>query len=594
MAAPSKSVQPLSLLPTTPRKLIIPHNTYHHSSPSFSIRLLGNIVGIDEKLAVDGNDSIEKSSFQLSPAAARASSTVPKTKKQAQTENPASPKKRLFNSHRSSVSNISDLRLHKRGRINKDTKDEDCIIIDSDSDVENPHLLNACEQKQKAASQTLVTPSPHPSRRQTQQKQQPNDTPLYNSSRSSSQRGNEVASGRTTSPHFATNASGKNRGVRNQSSSWFQQRKQQKTSQLSAFNSPKENPFSSYSFDPNSIEKSLDSMAVRSKEQSIFPHTMATSNITATKPRDSRTFRTPASRRKNAASSSRISSHDLLQRKANELNQQQHQMTLQESVSGPFDHSTWTVGNRFAQAYDVGNYEHDHFSRPHQQFRQQQQQYVQPPLNSFRSNFHEDSFDHRRGPFGHHQYEYSQQMPRPGISNASVMTSNRFMNMPYRQQFIQRQHSSFHPTYRYHDEESFDQGYSIGGHEIPQQMHYRPGTSLGSLASDMTSHRFMNMPPSQQFTQPSQFRHEYITRNYVEHDTQNYLRAAEESSSHHGYMRSAPVQNPYLPQNGGPRAAGSVVNPYRQHNQDAISGPPMEVLVQNRAADESQFEDAFF
>lgn len=539
----------------------------------------------------------------MSPAAARASSAVPKTKKQqAQKGKPPSPKKRLFNSHQSSVSNISDLRLHKRGRINKDTKDEDCIIVDSDSDTEDPHLLmNAGEQKKKTASQTLVTPSPHPSRRQAQQKQQkqqqPNATPLYNSSRSLPQQGKGGASGRTTSPHFATNPSGKNRVVRNQSSSWFQQKKQQKTSQSSAFNSPKENPFSSYSFDPNSIEKSLDSQAVRSKEQSIFPPSVAASNFTATKPCNSRTFRTPAIRRKNASSSSRISSHDLLQRKANELNQHRHEMmasrdydnhdeAFQDSVSGPFHQQTWTAGNGFTQAYDLGNYEPNHFSQPHQPFhqQQQQQQYVQPQLNSFRSTFHEDSFDQRRGPFGH-QYEFSQQMSRPGTSTGSVMTSNRFMNMPYRQQFVQPQHSTFHPSYHYHDEESF-----------PQQMHYRPGTAMGSGASVMTSNRYMSMPPSQHFfTQPSQFRSEHVTQNYVEHGTQNYHRAAEGSmSSHHGYMRSAPVQN-YM--NGRPHAAGSVVNPYRQQNQDANSGPPLEVVVQNRdGADESasQFEDAFF
>ena len=65
------------------------------------------------------------------------------------------------------------------------------------------------------------------------------------------------------------------------------------------------------------------------------------------------------------------------------------------------------------------------------------------------------------------------------------------------------------------------------------------------------------------------------------------------ASSQHGYMNSAPVQNPYL-QNGRPRAASSVVNPYIQQNQD--SGPPLEVVVQNEALDESasQFEDAFF
>ena len=622
---PSKSIH-LSVYYTDNACLLI---TYEHPSSSFfSIRLLGNIVGIDEKVAVDGNDSIEKSSFKLSPAAARASSTVPKTKKPSQKAK--TPSKRLF-SHQSSVSNVSDLRLHKKGR-----KDEDCIVLDSDSD--NDRGLNKSEQKQ-TGSQTIVTPSPHPSRRQTQQ--QPNNTPLYNSSRSSSQQGKGGGTGRTTSSHFATNpTSGKNRVVRNKSSSWFQQKKQQKTSQSSAFNSPKENPFSSYSFDPNSIEKNLDSQAVRSKEPSIFPSAVATSSLTVTKPRNNRTFRTPASRRKNVPSSSRISSHDLLQRKATELNQQ-----------------TFPAGN-FTQD-DFGNYETDQFSQPHQQFGRhlghepqqfsrhfgqqqqqfsrhfgqqqqqfgqqfdQQQQYVQPQRQP---TFREESFD--------------QQTHRPGTSTGSVMTSNRFMNMP-QQQFVEPQqqfgrsqhfnhpqHSSFHPAYH---EESFDQGYSIGGHDFPQQMHYHQDTT-STVGSVMTSNR-MNMPPSslapsQQFTHPQYGFSQQVTSPHFS-QPQNYHEAADHHgcmrsapvqnpygrppraagsvannpyrqqrsgtsshqqgmSSHHGYTRIAPVQNPYMrPQN----AADSVANPYGQQNH----GPPSEVVVHGTNDESaSQFEDAFF
>uniref|UniRef100_A0A7S2P7S2 DNA 3'-5' helicase n=1 Tax=Skeletonema marinoi TaxID=267567 RepID=A0A7S2P7S2_9STRA len=508
------------------------------------IRLLGNIVGIDEKVAVDGNDSIEKSSFKLSPAAARASSSAPKTKKPAPKAKPPSPRKRLFNSHQSSVSKVSDLRLHKRGRINKNTsKDEDCIVVDSDSDTENPHSLNKGQQ-QKPKSQTLVTPSPHPSRRQTQQ-QQTNTTPapLYNSSRSSSQQRNAGASGRTKSSHFAANTSSKSRAVRNTTSSWFQQKKQQKTSQSSAFNSPKENPFSGYSFDPNSIEKNLNSQAVQSKEPSIFPSTVASSNFTATKPRSSRTFRTPATRRKNATSSSRISSHDLLQRKANELNQHRHQMTTtryhgdhdgasQMSAADPFHQQAFPAGNRYHE-YD-GNYEHDQFSQPHQQqFGHGQQQYLQnmqPQLNSFQSTFHEESFDQMRGPgpFGH-QYDFPQQIPRPGTG----MTARSRFSMPYQQQqqfvqpqpqqlrgsrhFIQPQQRSFQPSYH---EDTFDQGYSVGGHDFPQQMYHRPGTSHESV----------------QFSQPHQ--HEFSQQQQQQQEVKQVV---EEKKEEAVIINSAPI-----------------------------------------------------
>ena len=583
---------------------------------------------------MDGNDSIEKSSFKLSPAAARASSSAPKTKKPAPKAKPPSPRKRLFNSHQSSVSKVSDLRLHKRGRINKNTsKDEDCIVVDSDSDTENPHSLNKGQQ-QKTKSQTLVTPSPHPSRRQTQQQQQTNNTPapLYNSSRSSSQQRNAGASGRTKSSHFAANTSSKSRAVRNTTSSWFQQKKQQKTSQSSAFNSPKENPFSSYSFDPNSIEKNLDSQAVQSKEPSIFPSTVASSNFTATKSRSSRTFRTPATRRKNATSSSRISSHDLLQRKANELNQHRHQMTTtryqgdhdgasQMSSADPFHQQTFPAGNRY-QEYDLGNYEHDQFSQPHQQqFGHGQQQYLQnvmqPQLNSFQPTFHEDSFDQMRGPgpFGH-QYDFPQQIPRPGTG----MTARSRLSMPHQQQqqfvqpqqqqlrgsrhFIQPQQSSFQPSYH---EDSFDQGYSVGGHDFPQQMYHRPGTSHESVQfSQPHQHEFSQQQQQYvpqlnrfqsnfhqdsvgqmrgQFSQvESNFRQESVGQMGQFSQSQPNYSAA---STQHGYMSSAPIQK-------RPRAAGSVANPYIQQNQD--SGPPLEVVVQQNEAPDaaSQFEDAFF
>ena len=627
---PSKSTTFSSSSPFSTRPL-----TYISSLIMLSIRLLGNIVGIDEKNAVDGNDSIEKSSFKLSPAAARVSSSAPKTKKPAPKKKPSSPRKRLFNSHQSSVSEVSDLRLHKRGRTNKETaKVEKFIVVDSDdSDIENPDSLNESEQKE-TGGQKLVTPSPHPSRRQSHHQQQPpsnTPTPLYNSSRSSSQQGKFGASGRTKSSHFANNTSGKSRAVRNTTSSWFQQKKQQKTSQSSAFNSPKENPFSSYSFDPNSIEKNLDShAAVQIKEPSIFPSNVAASNFTATKPRNSRTFRTPANRRKNASSSSRISSHDLLQRKANELNQHRHQMTMttgyngnhdgasQMSASDPFYQQTFTAGNR----YSSGNYDYQsEFSQPYQQQLDHQQhlQNVQPLQKSFQSTFYEDSFDQVRdsGPF-RHQYDFPQQIPRPGTSTGSVMTSrSRFMNIPYQQQSVQQQQFNrsqhfMQPQQSRFYEDSFDQGYSVGGNDFPQQMYQRPGTSLDSIQFSQPHQQFSQQQQGPQLNRfQSHFQQDPAGHIMMDqfsqqvpppHFTQppNYNTAGD---SQHRYMSSAPVQNnqsapvpnPYL-QNRS-RAASSVVNPYRQQNQDTNSGPPLEVVVQSEAMHDesaSQFEDAFF
>ncbi len=582
---------------------------------------------------MDGNDAIEKSSFKLSPAAARVSSSAPKTKKPAQKKKPSSPRKRLFNSHQSSVSEVSDLRLHKRGRVNKETaKDENFIVVDSDSDIENPNSLNESEQDD-TGSQKLVTPSPHPSRRQSHQQRQSSNTraPRYNSSRSSSQQGNFGASGRTKSSHFAnTNSTaGKSRAVRNTTSSWFQQKKQQKTSQLSAFNSPKENPFATYSFDPNSIEKSLDSQAIRSTEPSIFPSNVAASNFTASKPRNSRTFRTPANRRKNASSSSRISSHDLLQRKANELNQHRHQTTMTTGYNGhhggtdPFSQqSQFDVGSGTATRSVMTS--RSRMNIPYEQHEQQ----TFTAGNRF-------TREYEYGLGNYNQFDIPQQIPqRPGTATRSVMTSRSQLNIPYQQQehfvqpqqfsrsqhFVQPQQSRFQPAYyddslshcqfgagahdfvqqqehfmhpqrsrfqpAYDDSLSHHQQFGGSHHTVQQQAHYqefdqfsqshqqfsqqqmpyRPGTSTGSV---MTSRR-----------QPFFASHGSVQQEFQ--DGQPQLSGFQSNLSQHC------AQPPINHSGATPR----LVNPYRQKTQ-----VPQQIVVQNDAMHDeaaSQFDEAFF
>lgn len=673
LAVPSKSAH-LLLCASSDNKYVLVFSHLSSLVYNLSIRLLGNIVGIDEKVAVDGNDIIEKTSFKLSPAAARVSSSAPKTKKKpAQKAKPSSPRKRLFNSHQSSVSEVSDLRLHKRGRTSKDTKkEEDCIVVDSDSDIEDPQSLNERDQK-KNGSKT-VTPSPHPSRRQSHHhQQQPSNAPapLYNSSQSSSQQGKK-------SSHFANKSSGKSRAVRNTTSSWFQQKKQQQTSQSSAFNSPKENPFSTYSFDPNSIEKNLDSQAVRSKEPSIFPSTVAASNFTATKARNNRTFRTPANRRKNSSSSSRISSHDLLARKADELNQHRHQMMTTTGYNGNHDGasqmSAFTAGNGFTQEHSFENHEHDYFASSGSVTTSYQQQFGQPSSvggygqfmqprpgtagtrvqhfmqpqqeqRSFQPQLYEGSFDEGYSCSG---YDFP---TRPGTS------SSRFMNMPYQQefvpprsvggydipprrpgtsssrftqqqqiqqQFVQPQQSSFQPMYH---EDSFDQ-FSQQHHGQPQlnrfesNFHHdgvgqvreqfsqqvsqmrRPIPAQAGMSSIQNGHT-SGAPGQNPYLQQESsctagsvvnpYRRRTQDANSGPPAPMHFSHSSNYNAAHVGMSSSMPVQNPYL-QNGGHRAAGSVMNnPYMRQDANS-SGPPMKEVVVEAMHDEttSQFEDAFF
>ncbi|KAL7539117.1 hypothetical protein ACHAXR_010579 [Thalassiosira sp. AJA248-18] len=304
------------------------------------IRLVSNLVGLDEQVTVDGNDHIQRSSFSLSPHVATKSSST-KSKKQSKsalTKPPALSRKRSVNNHRDSVSGVSDLRLHKRGKAQKvQDNNDDCIIVDPDAmeyDVSKPSNVAA----QKSSKKKMVTPSPHP---RAKHQNSNNLTPVRNPASLSGQRSvntnhsqpqNSTSGRRLYNSSSSKNTASNRKGPRNaRSSSWFKEKKQQKSAQQTAFNSPKENPFSSYNFDPNNIENSLVSSSDRSKqEQSIIPNDVSTSAFSTKNPRLGQAFRTPANRRKSSAASNRISSVGLLQQKAAEL-QQQHSQTATAS-----------------------------------------------------------------------------------------------------------------------------------------------------------------------------------------------------------------------------------------------------------------------
>ena len=296
------------------------------------IRLVSNLVGLDEQVTVDGNDKINKSSFSLTPAASKKKSLKGKKQStlfsQPSAATTASRKRRQFDSHRDSMSRVSDLRLHKRGKSTKDTEIEEegdeCIIVDPEA-VE--YEASSSRQTKQSGSKKSVTPSPYP--RTKQQSNANNLTPLRNTA-SSMQRSEKTTSRtppQTNSKWAKNNANSNRRGPRNARSSWFQEKSQQKSSQQTAFHSPKENPFHSYSFDPNNIENSLTSNADKSKEKelAIIPNNISASSSSTTYSRatssrpNQTTFRTPATHRRKTAASNRISAVGLLQQKAQEL-----------------------------------------------------------------------------------------------------------------------------------------------------------------------------------------------------------------------------------------------------------------------------------
>lgn len=120
------------------------------------IRLISNLVGLDEQVTVDGNDRIEKSAFSLSPKVAK--STTKSKKSQSSAKPSGSNGKRLFDSHRSAVSNVNDLRLHKKGKLdNAPNNSNECIEIDSDTEPGPSTVMGKQPARKKP-----VTPSPHP------------------------------------------------------------------------------------------------------------------------------------------------------------------------------------------------------------------------------------------------------------------------------------------------------------------------------------------------------------------------------------------------------------------------------------------------
>jgi hypothetical protein len=180
------------------------------------IRLISNLVGLDEQVSVDGNDRVEKSSFSLSPVVAK--SATKRKKSQICSKPSECAGKRLFESHRSSVSNVGDMRLHKRGKAGPASNITECIEIDSD--VEEDDGSSKAYAKTPSSKKKAVTPSPHPATKPSSQ----NDlTPTFGPRTIPGQK--DTASGRTNisssnNPYSLQSQSGC-RTMRN-SSKWFQ------------------------------------------------------------------------------------------------------------------------------------------------------------------------------------------------------------------------------------------------------------------------------------------------------------------------------------------------------------------------------------
>jgi hypothetical protein len=196
-----------------------------------SICLVSNLVGLDEQVTVDGNDNIVKSPILLSQSASKSTATKGK-KRQQSIVAPLSSNKRPLEAHRTSVSNVSDLRLQKRGKVQEE-RTVDCHI---------PQLSDSEEASQPTTStqKNQVTPSPHP---HTKHQDSETATPRRNFTSSSGKRDvttNQYQALPLTGQRPMNNSSlastrMKRGGQNNSRSSWFQEKSHQKTAQQTAF-----------------------------------------------------------------------------------------------------------------------------------------------------------------------------------------------------------------------------------------------------------------------------------------------------------------------------------------------------------------------
>jgi len=316
---------------------------------------VSSLIGLDEHVAIDGSDSIEKSSFSLSPTAAKSFFAKKKTK--------------LMDSHRNAVSNTSDIRLNKkRSRMEKSKRG----IVKNGGEATNEHDLPCSDSAvEKQSMQSVVTPSPHQAPLPKFQRNS-NLTPVRQTPSTSGRRTTECLQDQNSAVRSLKDVTPKESNGRSQddvsfvpqnstkrksTQAWYQERKKQKSIQQTSFNSPKENPFGQYSFDPNNIEASLDAASSKSKnlaKQSIFPYPPENSVVFSKKPRFRSTFRTPTTCRKNM-SSTRVSSTGLLRQKAMEL-QQLHEQA--PTAMNHARHRSANMGHSDFSCRDWSNHEY--------------------------------------------------------------------------------------------------------------------------------------------------------------------------------------------------------------------------------------------
>ncbi len=238
------------------------------------IRLVSNLVGLDEQLIIEGNDIVEKSSFTLSPQNAKKKTKVTPSKNQKETH--------LSQSLQTMVSGVKDFRMSKQvSNKTKQANSSRTISTPAPSERNSPMPLATGQVSPMAdRAQSLVTPSPSFINRSRIGTISPKVPPKRRLSSTESNGNDQMRRERTIIRDP--------KRCRTHNSSWQKQKKKQHQFQQRAFGSPKENPFSKFKFDPNNVEKQLEmesqnNYARKNADSTIIPPTTsASSNRTNT------------------------------------------------------------------------------------------------------------------------------------------------------------------------------------------------------------------------------------------------------------------------------------------------------------------------
>ena len=331
------------------------------------IRLVSNIVGLDESLMLDGNDTVAKGSFILTPVKAKESKKTAQKAKIGSKNDDTSPS---ILQHMNMVVGIDDLRVPKR---KKPQKDESKVNVRTPSTSKKRSFFGS-EKKVCEHSRTIVTPSPSlpegPARKTEK-------SPVQSSRNVSTQQRSQLP----RQPGKFDNNSAVSREpkrMRTHQGTWQKQKKEQNAFQQRAFGSPKENPFAAFKFDPNDCEKNLEQESKNNNQAEVAFHTIIPpsvrtpqnqtgmnhaqrrSRFLSSGPPNNRTpikskattFIGSARRNKSAIAHLRIPTQDLLRQKAEE--QQAYAMAMEHSRPLPQEHGPFRSSNHGTELSSVG------------------------------------------------------------------------------------------------------------------------------------------------------------------------------------------------------------------------------------------------